>query len=181
MPTPFRPPSTRRPPARKSGAAPADAAAQPMSRHLNGLATAMRLRMRAGLLERGHDLRPSTAQVIPNLPPDGLRMTDLAARLRLTLQRAGQLVGELEEVGYLERVPDPSDGRVKRVTFTGRGRTLIRDIEEITRETTVLFAAKIGGDRFRLLCELLSELDVAVNGVDAPVRVVGVDYEDVPR
>ena len=81
----------------------------------------------------------------------------------------------------LERVPDPSDGRVKRVTFTGRGRTLIRDIEEITRETTGLFAAKIGGDRFRLLCELLSELDVAVNGVDAPVRVVGVDYEDVPR
>ena len=110
-------------------------------------------------------------------------MSDLAARLRLTFQRAGQLVGELEEVGYLERVPDPSDGRVKRVSYTRRGRTLIRDIDEITRETTGHFAAKIGDDRFRLLCELLAELDVAVNGVDAPVRVVGVgvDFEDAPR
>ena len=69
-----------------------------MSRHLIGLSTAMRLRMSSGLLDRGHDLRPSTAQVIPNLPLDGLRMTDLAARLRLTLQRTGQLVFELEEV-----------------------------------------------------------------------------------
>lgn len=181
MPTPTRTRSTRRPRTAARPPAPADAAAQPMSRHLNGLATAMRLRMRAGLIERGHDLRPSTAQVIPNLPPDGLRMTDLATRLRLTLQRAGQLVGELEEVGYLERGPDPSDGRVKRVTFTRRGRTLIRDIDEITRETTGHFAAKIGADRFRLLCELLSELDVAVNGADAPVRVVGVDYDEEPR
>jgi DNA-binding MarR family transcriptional regulator len=149
-----------------------------MSRHLNGLATAMRLRMRAGLLERGHELRPSTAQVIPNLPPDGSSMTDLAARLRLTLQRTGQLVGELEEVGYLERAPDPADGRVKRVGFTRRGRALIRDIDEITQETSALFASKIGDERFRVLCELLETLDVAVNGVDAPVRVVGTGDED---
>lgn len=180
MPTTSRSRPARRSRTAAGPPAPADATAHPMSRHLNGLATAMRLRMRAGLLERGHDLRPSTAQVIPNLPPDGLRMTDLAARLRLTLQRAGQLVAELEEVGYLERGPDPSDGRVKRVSFTRRGRTLIRDIDEITRETTGHFAAKIGAARFRLLCELLSELDVAVNGADAPVRVVGVGYGEEP-
>lgn len=149
-----------------------------MSRHLIGLATAMRLRMRAGLVARGHDLRPSTAQVIPNLPAEGLRMTDLAARLRLTLQRAGQLVAELEEVGYLERVADPADGRARRVVFTRRGRTLIRDIDEITRETTRFFADQIGDAPFQRLCEGLAALDVAVNGIDAPVRVVGVDYEE---
>ena len=165
-------------PRRSSAPAPPEAAIPQMSRHLIGLATAMRLRMRAGLVERGHDLRPSTAQVIPNLPPEGLRMSELAARLRLTLQRAGQLVAELEEVGYLERVPDPSDGRARRVIFTRRGRSLIRDIDEITRATTEQFAGEIGSDRFQLLCELLEELDVAVNGIDAPVRVVGVGYED---
>lgn len=165
-------------PRRSSAPASPEAAIPQMSRHLIGLATAMRLRMRAGLVERGHDLRPSTAQVIPNLPPEGLRMSELAARLRLTLQRAGQLVAELEEVGYLERVPDPSDGRAKRVIFTRRGRSLIRDIDEITRATTEQFAGEIGSDRFQLLCELLEELDVAVNGIDAPVRVVGVGYED---
>lgn len=177
-------PSRRRP--RRIGApAPAapspEVAIQQMSRHLIGLATAMRLRMRAGLVERGHELRPSTAQVIPNLPPEGLRMTELAARLRLTLQRAGQLVAELEEVGYLERVPDPSDGRARRVVFTRRGRTLIRDIDEITRETTRFFADQIGDAPFQRLCEGLAALDVAVNGLDAPVRVVGVDYEEAAR
>jgi len=170
-------PSTPRP-RRISAPRASEAAIPQMSRHLIGLATAMRLRMREGLLERGHELRPSTAQVIPNLPPDGLRMSELAARLRLTLQRAGQLVGELEEVGYLERVPDPSDGRAKRVIFTRRGRTLIRDIDEITRATTEHFASQVGKDRFKLLCELLEELDVAINGLDAPVRVVGAAYED---
>lgn len=148
-----------------------------MSRHLIGLVTAMRLRMRAGLVERGHDLRPSTAQVVPNLPADGLRMSDLAARLRLTLQRAGQLVGELEEVGYLERIPDPDDGRARRVVFTRRGRRLLRDIDDITSETLALFAGKLGHERLGRLCGLLAELDVAVNGLDAPVRLLGGEYE----
>ena len=143
-----------------------------MSRHLIGLSTAMRLRMSSGLIDRGHDLRPSTAQVIPNLPIEGLRVSELAARLRLTLQRTGQLVGELEEVGYVERVPDPSDGRAKRVVFSKRGRRLINDIDEITREITDSFAAELGTERFESLCGLLAELDIKINGTDAPVRVM---------
>jgi DNA-binding MarR family transcriptional regulator len=152
---------------------PIDDALRHMSRHLIGLSTAMRLRMRAGLLQRGHELRASTAQVIPNLPLEGLRMTDLAARLRLTLQRTGQLVSELEQVGYVERIPDPQDGRARRVVFSSRGLELIRDIDEITREIVAGFAAALGAERLDQLCSLLAELDVAVNGEDAPVRVVG--------
>jgi DNA-binding MarR family transcriptional regulator len=143
-----------------------------MSRHLIGLSTAMRLRMASGLLDRGHDLRPSTAQVIPNLPREGLRISDLAARLRLTLQRTGQLVAELESVGYLQRVPDPADGRAKRVVFSPRGLKLVGDIDEITREITDAFARELGEARFEQLCQLLSELDIKISGPDAPVRVV---------
>lgn len=145
---------------------------QRMSRHLIGLSTVMRLQMSEGLIERGHDLRPSTAQVIPNLPVEGLRLSDLAMRLRLTLQRTGQLVGELEEVGYVERIPDPSDGRAKRVVFSARGLALIRDIAEITREIMDSFAEHLGQRRLQELCRLLAELDVKVSGPDAPVRVV---------
>ncbi|MAG33296.1 MAG: hypothetical protein CL908_20665 [Deltaproteobacteria bacterium] len=148
-----------------------DADLQQMSRHLVGLSTAMRLRVSAGLLERGHDLRPSTAQVIPNLPEEGLRMSDLAARLRLTLQRTGQLVADLEEVGYLAREADPTDGRAKVVVYTDRGLALIKDIDEIGRETTEAFAAELGARRLAQLCGLLAELDVAINGADAPIRV----------
>lgn len=143
-----------------------------LSRHLVGLSTAIRLRMSEGLIARGHDLRPSTAQVIPNLPAEGLRMTALADRLRLTLQRTGQLVSELEEVGYLARVPDPDDRRAKRVTYTRRGKQLIRDIEAITSGFTSEFATELGEKRFGQLVGLLAELDVAINGSNAPVRVV---------
>jgi len=144
-----------------------------LSRHLIGLSTAMRMRMREGLVDRGHDLRPSTAQVVPNLPVEGLRISELAVRLRLTLQRTGQLVAELEELGYVERVPDPTDGRARRVVFSPRGLELIRDIEEITLEMTDAFGTAIGRERLAQLCGLLADLDVAVNGADAPVRVVG--------
>ena len=42
-----------------------------------------------------------------------VRLTDLAARAQMTKQSAGELVSYLEARGYLERVPDPSDGRVR--------------------------------------------------------------------
>lgn len=148
------------------------AASDRLGRHLVGLSTALRLRMSEGLEKRGHELRPSTAQVVPNLPPEGLRMSELAARLRLTAQRAGQLVDELESLGYLERVADPDDGRARRVVFAARGRRLVRDIDEITREISADFARAIGARRFEQLCTLLEDLDVAMHGEDAPIRVV---------
>ncbi len=149
-----------------------------LGRHLVGLSATLRLRMSEGLEKRGHDLRPSTAQVIPNLPPEGVRMTELAARLRLTVQRAGQLVAELESLDYLQRVPDPQDGRARRVVFAPRGRRLVRDIEEITAEITADFVGALGARRFDQLCRLLEALDVAVNGEDAPIRVVSRARDD---
>ncbi|MEM7410931.1 MAG: MarR family transcriptional regulator [Myxococcota bacterium] len=151
--------------------APSDADAVLMSRHLLGLAMAIRRRVSDGLIERGHDLSPSSTQVVPNLPAEGIGMSDLAGRLRLTLQRTGQLVARLEEDGYVERVADPNDGRAKRVVYSPRGRTLVADIEAIMQETTEEFADTLGKQRFEDLCSELAELDAAVNGVDAPLRL----------
>lgn len=143
-----------------------------LGRHLVGLSTTLRVRMAEGLEKRGHELSPATAQVVPNLPPEGLRSSELAVRLRVSAQRAGQLVDELESLGYLERVPDPVDGRARLVVFAARGRRLLRDIDVIGREIAADFADAIGVKRFAQLCELLESLDVALHGEDAPVRVV---------
>ncbi len=68
-----------------------------------------------------HDIRESWIGLLRHSDPDGIRSSVLAARLGVTRQAAGQLVSELESHGYLERVPDPSDGRAKLVRMTDRG------------------------------------------------------------
>jgi DNA-binding MarR family transcriptional regulator len=67
----------------------------------------------------------------------GSRLTDLAERSGLTKQAVGEAVAELERKGYLERVPDPEDGRAKIIKLTPRGidaaltgRRLFKEIED---------------------------------------------------
>jgi DNA-binding MarR family transcriptional regulator len=59
-------------------------------------------------------------------PGRQLRMQDLAARVVLSRTRVSRLVSELERVGYIERVPDPDDGRATLARITAEGRTARR-------------------------------------------------------
>ena len=82
------------------------------------------------------DIRPGHGCVFGNIDPDGSRLTDLAERAGMTKQSVGEVTSDLEQRGYLERVPDPADGRAKIIRLTNRGREaqaigrgLIEDIE----------------------------------------------------
>ncbi len=83
------------------------------------------------------DLRPGHGCVFGTIDPEhGSRLTDLAERAKMTKQSVGEVTSDLEKLGYVERVPDPRDGRAKiiRLTPTGRrafatGRRLIDEIE----------------------------------------------------
>ena len=97
-----------------------------MLRHLIGAANAIRAEMGAEIVALGHEYSPAASHLIVNLPPEGLGMSELADRLRLTPQRTGQLVQNLESFGYVERVPAPEDGRARRVVFTNRGASSLR-------------------------------------------------------
>jgi DNA-binding MarR family transcriptional regulator len=84
------------------------------------------------------DTRPSHGNVMEHLAfEDGLRLSELASRAGMTPQSMGQLVDELEELGYVERRPDPSDRRAKRIHLTRKGRRsnqtewkVIREVED---------------------------------------------------
>jgi DNA-binding MarR family transcriptional regulator len=152
------------------------AKARPITRHLVALSTAVRLGISEGLRARGHHLTTSITHLVPNLPPDGLGMSALAVRVGMSLQRTGQLVQQLEDDGYIERVPDPSDGRAKRVVYTRRGKKLLRDIDVLTEKATERFVAVLGAARFKKLHAELALLDLAINGPEDAVHVVtGVD------
>src|SRR5713101_1932960 len=72
--------------------------------------------------ENGHGhLRPRHAAVLAYLDEDGIRATELARLSRQQKQVVGRIVDELEELGYVERRPDPRDRRAKLVVPTQRG------------------------------------------------------------
>ncbi|MBC8067405.1 MAG: MarR family transcriptional regulator [Deltaproteobacteria bacterium] len=84
------------------------------ARLLNELAIA-RARARTGI-----DVRVAHTSLFPHIDLEGTRLTELARRLGVSKQAAGQLVDELVEMGVLERVADPEDARAKRIRFARR-------------------------------------------------------------
>jgi MarR family transcriptional regulator, temperature-dependent positive regulator of motility len=71
------------------------------------------------------DHRDSWNNVMPHIPPAGIRLTDLAARAGMTKQAMAELVAEIERRGYLQRTADPADRRAKIIEFTGKGWSLV--------------------------------------------------------
>jgi DNA-binding MarR family transcriptional regulator len=71
-------------------------------------------------------LTPAHQAVFENLDPGGNRLTELATRAGTTHQSMSELVSVLEQRGYLERRPDPSDGRARLVCLTPVGRQMSR-------------------------------------------------------
>lgn len=65
--------------------------------------------------------RPSVMRLVPHMPPEGIRPSELARRADITKQAVGQTLGFLEEHGLVEYAPDPSDGRALIVRMTGLG------------------------------------------------------------
>src|SRR3984885_14657846 len=92
------------------------------------------------------DIRISHGCVFGNIDPDGTRLTELAERARMTKQSVGEVTSDLEQRGYVERVPDPSDGRAKIIRLTERGRAAqalgIGLIDEIEQEWAERFGAE---------------------------------------
>ena len=142
-------------------------APQDLVRELLGVALAVRKRVRHALIERGHDLQPSHTAVIPNLPPSGLRLTELAERLRVSVQRAGQLVQELERAGYIERGDDPDDRRARRVRYSARGRRLMQDVAEVDEELWGDLRARFGATAVERLAETIGAIHREWVGPDA--------------
>jgi DNA-binding MarR family transcriptional regulator len=104
------------------------------------------------------DIRPGHGCVFGNIEPEGSRLTDLAERARMTKQSVGEMASDLERRGYVERVPDPSDGRAKIIRLTARGREVQalgrRLIDDVERE----WAERYGEERVAALRDALEAI-----------------------
>jgi DNA-binding MarR family transcriptional regulator len=78
-------------------------------------------RVAEGVAGAGFPAKPSYGAVFA-LIGSGSRLTDLARGAQMSPQAMGELVDELEGLGYLERRPDPRDRRAKLIVLTASGR-----------------------------------------------------------
>ncbi|MDQ0470867.1 MarR family winged helix-turn-helix transcriptional regulator [Labrys wisconsinensis] len=70
------------------------------------------------------DIRPPHANVFTFVPAEGIQVSELTKLARVRKQTMTQAVEELEQLGYVERRPDPSDRRGRLVFLTDRGRAV---------------------------------------------------------
>ena len=90
------------------------------------------------------EVRPSYGSLlVPLFEQDGIRMSDLAARARLSKQTMTTMVRLLERDGLVRREPDPADGRATRVHLTERGRSFQPVAERVLAELDVLVKARL--------------------------------------
>jgi DNA-binding MarR family transcriptional regulator len=103
-----------------------------------------------GLAREGYgDVQPAHFAPMVALwdAPDGLRATELAARAKITKQSMGELVEQLAARGYVERVPDPQDGRAWRIRMTSRGRKAGRLGRKLVRDVEADWSGRVGRAR----------------------------------
>lgn len=116
------------------------------------------------LAELGHGaVRSAHAAVFQYLDDTGTTVSLLAARAQMTKQAMAELVVHLEAHNYVERVPDPSDGRAKLVLATQRGREVFAIARAGVPEIEERIADAIGGpDRAAALRDDLEAIRQAV-------------------
>ena len=107
----------------------------------------------------GHpQIRNAHGCVFRYIDVDGSRLTDLAAQSGVTKQAVGEFVDELQAFGYVERAPDPMDGRAKIIRLTEPGRdarrAALRIFDDIERD----WAERYGAERVAVMRELLEEM-----------------------
>lgn len=77
-----------------------------------------------GVVGAGHPIKPRYSAVFgqfdPGSPPTR-RATDLARGAGMTPQAMGEILDEMEELGYLRRDTDPTDRRAKLISMTPLG------------------------------------------------------------
>jgi DNA-binding MarR family transcriptional regulator len=108
----------------------------------------VRARMEADIKAAGFtDLHPAHLVVFSFPPPEGMRPSDLARRLRMSRQATNHVIGQLEALGYLERRAERK-GERRRIYLAPRTWGMVKVVHATLLGMQAEWAAEIGPDRF---------------------------------
>jgi DNA-binding MarR family transcriptional regulator len=125
----------------------------------------VRDRMLSGLHARGFDdLTPAHLNVLQYPGPHEARPTELAARTRMSRQALNYLLGQMEQLGYLQRRNARGDQRRRQIHLTARGHRAMGVIREVVAEVESEWEQQLGPSDFSKLRELLIGLNAVALG-----------------
>jgi DNA-binding MarR family transcriptional regulator len=111
------------------------------------------------LAERGFgELPPARATIGQLIADRGSRVTELAKLAQVSKPTVVHLVNDLERLGYVERSPDPADGRATLVRLTERGMQARDEARKIVAELERDWSEALGSEEFATLRALLERL-----------------------
>lgn len=108
------------------------------------------------------DCPPASAGVLTVLRRHGeMRVSRLTELLGIDLSVASRHVAHVHEHGWIERLPDPHDGRSRLLRLTESGESRLDELSELTTETLREFLADWTAEDVTALSSLLDRLGTA--------------------
>ena len=104
------------------------------------------------------DATIAQGRLMMGIDPEGTRLSVLAERALIAKQTATALVDRLERAGYVERVPDPSDGRARLVRMTPRAESVLPIARAEEARIEAEWRAHLGDERMDQLRQALTAL-----------------------
>jgi DNA-binding MarR family transcriptional regulator len=115
--------------------------------------------LRAALAQQGfQDLGRSDGYVFRALGQRPMTVSDLAARLEISKQGAGQIIDDMERRGYIQRRPDPGDGRSRLLYLSPRGSAALAAAHDLHQRYEERLIRRHGREAVLLLREVVTTM-----------------------
>ncbi|MBL4766335.1 MAG: MarR family transcriptional regulator, partial [Rhodobacteraceae bacterium] len=117
----------------------------------------------------GVGLSEPQARILANLwrQEGGLTQTQLATELGMEKAPLGRLLDRMEDGGYVERHPDPTDRRARRVIISKQGIAAIPNMQRVTRQVFAEAFKGVSAHKIDVMLDVLDDLKSNLSPLEA--------------
>ena len=110
-------------------------------------------------ISREQRLSLTQAQILLNLPVDGLPLSSLAHRLGLDISTISRIIDNMAQRQWVQRVPVPEDRRINRVVPTAEGTRLYHQLADGLEIEVKQLLSGLDANRLETLSQNLEDLN----------------------
>lgn len=104
------------------------------------------------------DITVANISIFAYITEQGVRISSIAKSAGISKPAAGKIVEDLHTKGYVDLLPDPTDGRATLVRFSAKGINMIEKVQAATKAIEREWIAALGAKKIKQLKETMEEL-----------------------